>query len=238
MHPMEPNFRRRRLAAVFVLACSLIVITVYSQEEQRPDPSQLTATATVQTSPALEALARLEIKGRAPKTGYSRGLFGSGWANFDGCDTRNRILERDLISTHIDQASGCTVLSGKLNDPYTGMSIEFKRGNKTSSKVQIDHVVALSDAWQKGAQQLPPDKREKFANDPLNLLAVDGPANIQKGGSDAASWLPPNKSFRCRYVARQIAVKVKYSLWATQAEINAIRQVLFGCPNQQLPEVN
>jgi hypothetical protein len=102
--------------------------------------------------------------------------------------------------------------------------------------VQIDHVVAVSDAWQKGAQQWSPSKRVQFYNDPLNLLAVDGPTNSAKGDSDAASWLPPQKAYRCAYVARQVAVKSKYGLWVTSAEKTAIATVLSGCPTQQLPK--
>jgi hypothetical protein len=104
--------------------------------------------------------------------------------------------------------------------------------------VQIDHVVAVSDAWQKGAQALDVSTRAQFYNDPLNLLAVDGPSNQKKSDADAATWLPPNKSYRCRYVARQIAVKAKYSLWVTQAEHDAMKNVLSTCPGQTLPIEN
>ena len=96
-------------------------------------------------------------------------------------------------------------------------------------------MVALSDSWQKGAQYLEVDRRLEIANDPLNLLAVDGEANQEKSDSDAASWLPSNKDYRCRYVARQIAVKSKYKLWITKAESDAIRRVLATCPDQRLP---
>ncbi len=109
------------------------------------------------------------------------------------------------------------------------------RGVQTSSAVQIDHVVALGDAWQKGAQRWSYDTRAEFANNPLNLLAVDGPANQQKGDSDAASWLPPNKAYRCAYVARQVAVKARYALAVTQAEHDAIQRVLQTCPSASAP---
>lgn len=181
---------------------------------------------------ALQQLASLEVKGRAPKTGYSRGLFGQKWADVDrnGCDTRNDILGRDLQDVLVKPGTrSCVVLRGTLHDPYTGQTISFQRGRKTSSKVQIDHIVALSDAWQKGAQNLSVDERTAFANDPLNLLAVDGTANQQKSASDAASWLPKNKAFRCTYITRQIAVKAKYKLWVTQAEKRAMEDILKGC---------
>ncbi|MEX5236153.1 GmrSD restriction endonuclease domain-containing protein [Kocuria arenosa] len=186
---------------------------------------------------AIAALGALEVKGRAPKTGYDREKFGEAWADVDGngCDTRNDILYRDL--TGPVTSDGCTVTRGTLNpDPYTDTTIDFVRGPATSADVQIDHVVALSDAWQKGAQQLDADTRVLFANDPLNLLAVDGPTNQEKGDKDAASWLPPNKDFRCEYVAIQIAVKAKYDLWITQAEKDAMKRVLDTCQGQALPE--
>ncbi|WP_454730401.1 GmrSD restriction endonuclease domain-containing protein [Cellulosimicrobium protaetiae] len=189
-------------------------------------------------STALAALGTLEIKGRAPKTGYDRDAFGPAWADVDrnGCDTRNDMLARDLTDeTFKPGTHDCVVLTGTLADPYTATTIAFQRGNTTSTAVQIDHVVALSDAWQKGAQQLDVDTRKAFANDPLNLLAVDGPTNQAKGDGDAATWLPPNKGFRCDYAARQVAVKSTYGLWVTQAEHDAIARILTTCPDQLLP---
>lgn len=187
------------------------------------------------TGDAATALAALPVKGRAPQTGYSRDAFGQRWADVDrdGCDQRNQVLARDLGG--VSRRGRCVVLTGTLHDPYTGRDIAFVRGNDTSDDVQIDHVVALSDAWQTGAQGLRTASREQLANDPLNLLAVDGPTNQAKGDSDAASWLPPNKAYRCAYVARQVAVKAKYRLWVTAAERDAVARVLTSCPGQALP---
>lgn len=182
---------------------------------------------------AINSLEIVAIKGRAPKTGYTRDEFGYGWSTESGCDMRNIILNRDLYNTKVD--SECNVISGTLEDPYTGALINFVRGSGSSSTVQIDHVVSLSDAWQKGAQQLSKQQRINLANDPLELLAVSGSANQDKGDGDAATWLPPNKSFRCQYVARQIAVKIKYGLWMTSAERDVIKNILLKCPNQMLP---
>ena len=188
---------------------------------------------------ALETLAALPVKGRAPKTGYSRHQFGDAWLDVDrnGCDTRNDVLRRDLVNKTYKSGTGeCVVVSGDLPDPYTGRVIFFHRGQNTSSAVQIDHVVALSNAWQTGAQKIPLQQRVAFANDPLNLLAVDGPANQQKSDADAATWLPANTSFRCAYVARQVGVKKKYRLWVTPAEKDAMTRVLRSCPNQPVPD--
>ncbi|RKO27401.1 HNH endonuclease [Pseudarthrobacter phenanthrenivorans] len=181
---------------------------------------------------ALSALDTIPVKGRAPKTGYSREEFGPAWADVDrnGCDTRNDILARDLeAETFKPGTRDCVVTAGLLADRYTGTTISFVRGDKTSAAVQIDHLVPLSDAWQKGARQLSAEQRKQFANDPLNLMAADGPTNGAKGDKDAATWLPPNKAFRCEYVARQTAVKAKYQLWVTPAEHEAIAAVLAGC---------
>ena len=182
---------------------------------------------------ARSALDALAVKGRAPKTGYARTQFGDGWQTIGSCDTRNMILRRDMTNAVVD--ASCKVMSGTLADPYTGKTINFVRSKDTSAAVQIDHVVALSNAWQTGAQQLSSEQRIALANDPLELLAVDGAANQAKGDGDAATWLPPNKPFRCQYIARQIAVKAKYTLWVTQAEKDAMDRVLSACPEQALP---
>lgn len=171
-------------------------------------------------------------------TGYSRAQFSSDWGTLNGCDLRNYILNRDLTNVITESPTSCEVLSGTLNDPYTGKTIQFKRGQGTSEAVEIDHVVAIGDAWQKGAQQLNSQTRYQLYNDPLELLAVDGPTNVQKGDGDAATWLPPNKSYRCQYVARQIAVKAKYNLWITQAEHDAMQRILASCPSQIIPTEN
>jgi Excalibur calcium-binding domain/Protein of unknown function (DUF1524) len=190
---------------------------------------------------AVAALAGLDVKGRAPKTGYDRDLFGSGWGDPDrnGCDTRNDVLARDLTGESFKPGTrDCVVASGTLADPFSGTAIRFVRGQGTSDDVQIDHVVAVSDAWQKGAQAWDAGRRVAFYNDPLNLLAVDGPLNGQKGDGDAATWLPPHRGFRCAYVARQIAVKQAYELWVTAAERDAMSRVLSGCRDQPLPDAD
>ncbi|WP_223159781.1 HNH endonuclease family protein [Leucobacter sp. cx-169] len=201
---------------------------------EAPVPDGVTQDPTrphVDAAAASAQLATLPVKGRAPKTGYGReSQFGQPWYDLDrnGCNTRNDVLARDLTVTQL-ASNGCVVLAGSFIDPYTGVAMQFQHGEATSPLVQIDHVVALSDAWQKGAQQISAEQRLALANDPLNLLAVDGPTNSSKGDSDAASWLPPNHAFRCEYVSRQIAVKARYGLWVTDAERNTMAEVLTGC---------
>lgn len=228
---MERTHRRRRAIVVSIILLGAAILLWLHPDLQQ---SSTSPTATHQpTGPAIDALNVLAVKGRAPKTNYSRAQFGDGWASSGGCDTRNVILHRDMTDVVTNEM--CQVVSGRLNDPYTGKMIVFTRGGTTSAAVQIDHVVALGNAWQTGAQQLSSAERKSLANDPLELLAVDGPANQQKSDGDAATWLPSNKPFRCQYVARQIAVKQKYHLWVTSAEKDAITRVLATCVTQPLP---
>lgn len=181
---------------------------------------------------ALNILEKLEVKGRAPKTGYTREEFYGGWPAVDGCNLRQRIIKREFGDTAV--LDGCNVLAGEFDEPYTGEHKVFKTREEISKGIQIDHVVALSDAWQKGAQYFSKDERYKIATDPLNLLAVDASANGEKSDGDAATWLPPNKKFRCQYVVRQVSVKYKYALWVTEAEKTAIYNILVTCPGEKI----
>jgi len=215
--------------SLFEIRVALCLSLFLSALPQNAEAAQPTAVSVVE---------KLAVKGRAPKTGYARDQFGTAWKDVDrnGCDTRNDILNRDLTSVIYKVSSqDCVVLSGVLVDPYSGESINFLRGVATSSDVQIDHIVALSNAWQTGAFKLTIEKRTALANDPLNLLAVKGRLNSQKGDGDAATWLPPKKSYRCSYVARQVAVKYKYGLWLTAPEKAAILKLLKPCPAQLIP---
>ena len=202
---------------------------------QPTTPAANVSLAGAPRGSALAALHALRVAGRGPMTGYSRAAFGPAWKDTDrnGCDTRNDILRRDLARTAIKPGThGCVVLSGTLRDPYTATTIQFVRGG--ASETDIDHVVALGDAWVTGAARWPYAKRIALANDPLNLLAVQASANRQKGDGDAATWLPSNTAFRCSYVARQVSVKHKFGLYVTAAERAAMERVLSRCPGQPL----
>lgn len=227
------KFKRRRVSAI-VLALLIAAVWVFvnpnSYEEILTPVFDTEATDEASSGRlAIDILEELEVKGRAPKKGYSREEFYDGWPLVDGCSLRQKILKRELGETAV--LEGCEVLSGEFDEPYTGEYVILS--NKSDvAKIQIDHVVALSDAWQKGAQYMDYENRNKIATDPLNLLAVDGAANEQKSDGDAATWLPANKKFRCQYVARQVSVKYKYGLWVTEAEKEAISRVLESCPNE------
>lgn len=212
-----------------LLVAAVAAVGVWAANLNQPTPAPIKQETKQQffgDSQALAELDKLETKERALKSGYRRQQFGNGWGKINGCSVREIVLARDLADEKID---GCKVLSGKLSDPYTGQMIHFQRGPETSPKVQIDHVVALSNAWRTGASQLTPEEREKLANDPLNLLAVDGLANQDKGDADASEWLPPNKGFHCEYASRQVAVKRKYQLWVTSRERTALQKILETC---------
>jgi Protein of unknown function (DUF1524) len=201
-----------------------------------PAPAGTTSAGTVPAgSPtaakALAAAGTLRIRPAAAMAGYRRDQFGPAWADVDhnGCDTRDDILNRDLTAKQWRTGTHqCVVIAGILHDPYTGRTIHFTKAHATA--VQIDHVVPLGDAWQTGAASWSDARRKQFANDPENLLAVDGPANEAKGDDDTSEWLPPNTASRCSYVARQVTVKARYGLWVTATEQRAIHAVLAQCP--------
>lgn len=198
--------------------------TVIESEEPR-----ITATATPEapspapeptnkTSTALKAAKALQVRGRAATTDYSRDAFGAAWKDVDrnGCDTRNDILKRDFSTAIFKAGTGdCKVIGGTWTDPYSNESYTF---DKAPSGAQIDHVVALKNAWQMGADLWTDQMRVEYANDPLNLIVTIASLNQQKSDSNAASWLPPYKPGRCAFIATQIAVKTKWKLYVTDAE--------------------
>ncbi len=206
-----------------------------SPSASTPPPA---APSTPAAGTAAEQLATLAVKGRAPMTGYDRDHFGPAWLDADrnGCDTRNDVLGEHLTALVLRPGTrDCVVETGTLEDPFTGTVIHFVRGH--GALVDVDHVVALGNAWATGASGWDVRKRAAFANDPMNLLPVDASANRQKGDGDAATWLPPYRPFRCEYVARQVGVKAKYGLWVTPAERTAVERVLADCPDQpQVPD--
>ncbi len=205
-----------------------------SPQASEPSPSASpTAEQQAGSGTALAALGLLAVKGRAPMTGYDRDRFGPAWLDADrnGCDTRNDVLREHLREVTVE-TNGCVVATGAYDDPYTGSTIDYRQGD--GFLIDVDHVVALGNAWATGAFGWDIAKRAALANDPLNLLPADAGANRQKGDGDAATWLPSNTSFRCRYVSRQVAVKSKYDLWVTAPERAATERVLASCPDEPL----
>ena len=230
---LNRKFRIRRIAIAAIL-CGGVIFWLAANPvsyESEVVYENLNQDVSASSNSAKDILAKLEVKGRAPKTGYSRTEFYKDWPTMeDGCNLRQKILRRDLgDSAKLD---GCNVVGGEYDEPYTGEHLVMTEKSQISKGLQIDHIVALSDAWQKGAQYKSADERYQIATDPLNLVAADASANQQKSDDDAATWLPSNKPFRCQYVARQVSVKYKYGLWVTEAERDAIAKILESCPNE------
>ncbi len=171
---------------------------------------------------------KVATKRRGAKTGYDREEFGYAWAdNADdiplarnGCDTRNDILARDAKDLTYRSGSTCVLESMTVYDPYTETTIKWSKTK--ASQVQIDHVMPLSYDWQMGASRWSKAKRMRIANDPLNLLSVDGSTNSSKGDSSPATWLPPSRKIRCAYAVRFAQVALKYNLPVTPADKTAM----------------
>ncbi|MGW1205226.1 HNH endonuclease family protein [Streptomyces cyaneofuscatus] len=191
-------------------------------------PGLAPLTGDADRAAARKIIEKVATKGRGPKTGYERSKFGSAWKDGidgiplarNGCDTRNDLLARDGKDIEHRSGSNCVVVSLKLKDPYTGKSIDWRKQRAT--EVQIDHVMPLSYNWQMGAARWNETKRQQIANDPLNLLPVDGPANSAKRDSGPAAWLPPYKPVRCSYAVRFAQVSLKYDLPVTAPDKQAM----------------
>ena len=244
--------RRRILAAVLaILVIAAVAAVLFWQERSTrqssgPSPTwraEPTSTGAPSKQPvpadrydlARQQLKQLEVRGWDRTSDFKRYQFGKAWSDDvdvefgrNGCNTRDDILRRDLQNLVVRPGT-CYAQSGTLVDPYSGVTIDFVRSPDTSKAIEIDHVVALADAWYKGARSWDPQRRLDFANDPRNLLAVSPKANFDKAFRDAASWLPPNEAFRCDFVARQIEVKAAYGLWLSAKEKKAMESVLSRC---------
>lgn len=221
--PRTARRKRSRLLLSFVCLLLLLAIATAGYADHRPpDPSESEYLAT------LERVAVATVRADA----YDRDEFGSGWKDPDsnGCDARNDMLARDLTELAFREGTNrCVVVTGRLDDPYTASTIHFVRGNETSTLVQIDHIVPLSWAWGYGAWSWSDEKRERFANDPRNLLAVDGPANASKSDSGPGEWMPPNDVYHCAYVKSFLTVVAAYSLSMPSRDKAAIRRELGQC---------
>jgi hypothetical protein len=225
--------RQRAVAlfATFALGPNLVACSPETKASNECLPISRSAEGIrITTSEVVCNLGSLAVKGRAPKNDYDRDAFGTSWTSVKGCDTREKILRRDLTDATV--GAKCNVESGTLYDPYTGATTTFSSSKSIQAALDIDHVVALGDAWQKGANQWDRKKRKEFANDGLNLLAVDASANRQKGDNDVSGWEPSNKSRLCEYVTRQVLIKEEYDLSVTAAEHNRMDTILTTCPGK------
>lgn len=225
------------LAAIVALAVLVAVQTTTSAGQRTP----LAAQADVPiVAPGADVLAGVAVvPARTRGHDYRRDAFGESWTDdnsapggYNGCDTRNDILERDLVDKTYVSIKRCptAVATGTLHDPYTNAVVALVRGAKTGAAVQIEHIVPLAYAWDMGARNWTDALRVRFANDPANLLAVEGEANQDKGDQEPAHWLPPNGAFHCQYAMQFIEVMRGYGLPVDAPSAGALRQAAETCP--------
>jgi hypothetical protein len=231
--------RTRLLWLAVVVA--LVVLVAYQVVGSSEERAQFVAQADIPTvAPGVDVLAGIaEVPVRIRGHDYRRDAFGDTWTDdnpapggHNGCDTRNDILDRDLVDKTYVSIKRCpnAVATGTLHDPYTNATVSFVRGAQVGAAVQIDHIVPLALAWDLGARNWPNDVRLRFANDPANLIAVDGPANQDKGDQEPATWMPPNTAFRCQYAMQFIAVLRGYALPVDAPSAVVLRDAAATCP--------
>lgn len=231
----------RRQVLWLIVATALSVIVAVQVGTSARGPARFIAQADIPTvAPGVDVLAGVaEIPARIRSHDYRRDAFGESWTDdttapggHNGCDTRNDILDRDLSEKTYVAIKRCptAVATGTLLDPYTSAVVPFTRGNQIGAAVQIDHIVPLALAWDLGARGWPDDLRTRFANDPANLLAVDGQANQDKGDKEPALWMPPNAAFHCQYAIQFIAVLRGYGLPVDAPSVPVLRDAAATCP--------
>ncbi|GJF10883.1 membrane protein [Mycolicibacterium cyprinidarum] len=231
----------RKQVLWLAVAATLAVIVSVQVTSASQDRSRFLGQSDVPTvAPGVDALAGVtEIPARIRGYDYRRDAFGESWSDettapggHNGCDTRNDILDRDLVDKTFVSIKRCpaAVATGTLLDPYTSATVPFTRGNKTGASVQIDHLVPLALAWDLGARDWTDEMRMRFANDPANLLAVDGPTNQDKGDKQPSDWMPPNTAFHCQYAMQFIAVLRGYRLPVDAPSATVLRDAARSCP--------
>jgi Protein of unknown function (DUF1524) len=232
--------RRRPLIWLAVIAALSVIVSVQVMSSTG-EPDRMVARADVPTvAPGTDVLDGIVIvPQRVRAYDYRRAAFGDAWddensapGGHNGCDTRDDILDRDLVDKTYVSTKRCpqAVATGVLHDPYTSATIPFTRGAQVGADVQIDHLVPLAYAWDMGARNWPDAMRIRFANDPGNLLAVAGQVNQDKGDQQPGNWMPPNHAFWCQYAIQFIAVLRGYSLPVDQASADELRDAADSCP--------
>jgi hypothetical protein len=232
----------RRVLLWLSLAAVLAVLIAYQTlDSSAAKRAEVAARADVPTvQPGSDVLAGIAVlPQRLHRYDYRRAVYGDAWTDdndaplgHNGCDTRDDILNRDLVDKTYVSTKRCpdAVATGTLHDPYTNATIAFQRGAKVGEAVQIDHIVPLAYAWDMGAFGWPEPERVRFANDPANLLAVEGQANQDKGDSPPGQWMPPNTAFACQYAMQFIAVLRGYQLPVDQPSSDVLRRAAASCP--------
>ncbi len=233
----------RKMLLWLAVAAALAVLVAYQTlgSSAAKHAQEFAARADVPTvQPGTDVLAGVAVvPQRTHRYDYHRSAYGEAWdddndapGGHNGCDTRDDILDRDLVDKTYVSIKRCpnAVATGILHDPYTNTVIAFQRGAKVGEAVQIDHIVPLAYAWDMGASGWPEPLRLRFANDPANLLAVQGQANQDKGDLPPALWMPPNTAFACQYAIQFIAVLRGYALPVDEPSAGVLRQAASTCP--------
>ncbi len=230
--------KRGTLLWLAAVAAISVLVSVQVLSDARTDPLAGSGAPTV--GAGIDVLAGVrEVPRRVRAHDYRRAAFGRAWdddtgapGGRNGCDTRNDILNRDLLDKTSVAITRCpqAVATGTLRDPYTNATIAFSRGHKVGASVQIDHIVPLAYAWDMGARDWPEEMRKRFANDPANLIAVAGQANQDKGDQPPGAWMPPNRAFRCQYAVQFIEVLRGYRLPVDQDSAQELREATQTCP--------
>jgi hypothetical protein len=224
------------VAILTVLVAYQVVVTSAGNRYR-----EFAAQADVPTvQPGVDVLAGITVVPlRIRRYDYRRAAFGEAWTDdndapggHNGCDTRDDILNRDLVDKTYVSIKRCpdAVATGILHDPYTNATIDFRRGAKVGEAVQIDHIAPLAYGWDMGAYGWTDEMRVRFANDPANLLAVAGQANQDKGDKEPALWMPPNAAFHCQYAMQFIAVLRGYGLPVDAPSAAVLRDAANTCP--------
>jgi Protein of unknown function (DUF1524) len=232
---------RKRLLSLAAAVALAVLVAYQAMASADQRAAWFVAQAGIPTvAPGVDVLAGMaQVPVRIRGYDYRRVAFGDTWTDDNdapggrnGCDTRNDILERDLVDKTYVSIKRCpnAVATGTLRDPYTNDTIAFVRGEKTGAAVQIEHIVPLAYAWDMGARNWTDQLRVRFANDPANLLAVEGQVNQDKGDAEPATWMPPNAAFRCQYAVQFVAVLRGYGLPIDQPSAVVLREAAATCP--------
>lgn len=225
---------------LWLAALAGIAVVVAGQVVSQRGRSTVTAQSAPSVRAGADVLTGVGVVGiRVRGSDYRRSAFGEAWdddnaapGGRNGCDTRDDILDRDLVDTVHVSTKRCprAVQSGTLRDPYTNATITFVRGNQMGASVQIDHIVPLAFAWDMGARDWSDAQRKRFANDPANLIAVAGQANQEKGDLPPGEWMPPNHAFWCQYAVQFVEVARGYRVPVDEASARQLREAMHTCP--------
>jgi len=210
-----------------------------SSESRETTTSGASTSATTKPASSTQAsdwplaLAVLDVMIVAPEysSGYQRELFPH-WSVSNGCSTRDRVLIEESTSFAQVDPFGCRVVAGDWLSAFDGRIWD------DPAEIQIDHLVALKEAWESGAWAWTESQRRYFANDrddPRPLNAITGSVNQSKSDLDPADWLPPLESARCGYIADWIAVKARWQLSIDGRERDAMARYLkTNCSDQRI----